>query len=57
MNIWHKLEVSLCALVAIYAGCRGAWWIMDSWIVTTVIALAMADQAEEIKNNAKPDNH
>ena len=42
MTTTGKLLVALCAIVAIYAGCRQAWWIMDSWIVTTICALGMA---------------
>ena len=48
-----KLAVALCTLVAIYAGCCGAWWVMDSWIVSALAALAWGSEREMVKNDKK----
>jgi len=42
-----KALVTLCALVAIYALCARSWWIADSWAVTTLCALGMAQKVAE----------
>ena len=45
-----KTLVAICALVAIYAGCSHAWWIMDSWIVTTLAALGWQTDVEQLRD-------
>lgn len=59
MNAPCKLLVALCVMVAIYAGCLHAWWIMDSWIVSALCALGWGSDKELVKNgnfNEKSDN-
>lgn len=46
MSNTAKALVTLCALVAIYAGCCHSWWVADSWIVTTICALGMGCKEE-----------
>ena len=53
MNAPLKATVVLCTLVAIYAGCCKAWWIMDSWIVSAVAILGWGSDKDLIKYNDK----
>lgn len=58
MSWESKALVTLCAIVAIYAVCAREWWVADSWAVTTLCALGMAQKVaenEEFQNEQQRD--